>query len=204
MSTYQETIIDLLRHGEPVGGRRLRGSQDDPLSEAGWAQMTAAVGEHRPWQRIISSPLKRCAEFASRLADRIELPYEEIAGFQEIGFGKWEGMSPEEIMEAFPGELEAYWRNPTQLVPPEGEPLDAFMRRIDDHWASLLSDYPGQHLLLVCHGGVIRAILNQILEMPVSALWRIEVPFANVSRIRITHFDDYPSTANLVFHQPRL
>jgi len=30
------TTIDLLRHGEPVGGRMLRGSTDHPLSETGW------------------------------------------------------------------------------------------------------------------------------------------------------------------------
>ena len=43
MSSYKETIIDLLRHGEPVGGRLLRGSQDDPLTEEGWSQMRASV-----------------------------------------------------------------------------------------------------------------------------------------------------------------
>ena len=41
MST--ETIIDLIRHGEPVGGQRLRGAQDDPLSALGWQQMRESV-----------------------------------------------------------------------------------------------------------------------------------------------------------------
>ncbi len=209
MSTYRETIIDLLRHGEPVGGKLLRGSQDDPLTEEGWAQMNASVGDHRPWQQIISSPLRRCAEFSAQLADEdgssnTKIPYTEIAGFQEIAFGCWEGMSPEEVMAKYPGQLEDYWRDPTKFSPPDGETLDAFIQRISDHWLSLLSAYQGQHVLLVCHGGVIRAILNQILEMRLGALWRIEVPYANVSRIRVTHFDDYPSTANLVFHKPRL
>ncbi|WP_250656381.1 histidine phosphatase family protein [Alkalimarinus coralli] len=204
MSSYKETIIDLLRHGEPVGGRLLRGSQDDPLTEEGWNQMRASVGDHRPWQQIISSPLRRCSEFARQLADNRNTPYKEVAGFQEIGFGCWEGMSPEQIMAAYPGELEAYWRDPTQFSPPEGETLDAFMQRIADHWRGMLTDHQGQHVLLVCHGGVIRAIINQILEMPLNALWRVEVPYANISRIRITHFDDFPATSNLVFHQPRL
>lgn len=204
MSEYQETIIDLLRHGEPVGGRRLRGSQDDPLSDEGWEQMRAAVGDNRPWQKIFSSPLKRCSAFAQELVGVNSTPYEEIPGFQEIRFGRWEGMSPEEIMDAFPGELEGYWRDPTTFSPPEGETLEGFVERVDNHWENLLAAHRGQHILLVCHGGVIRAILNQILEMPLRALWRIEVPYANVSRIRVTHFNDYPATSNLVFHQPRL
>lgn len=204
MSTYKETIIDLLRHGEPVGGRLLRGSQDDPLTEDGWSQMQASVGDHSPWQQIVSSPLRRCSEFASQLAENRKVLYKEVSGFQEIGFGRWEGMSPEQIMEAYPGELEAYWRDPTQFSPPEGETLDGFIARVANHWASLLNEHQGQHVLLVCHGGVIRAIINQILEMPLNALWRVEVPYANISRIRVTHFDDFPATSNLVFHQPRL
>lgn len=204
MSTYKETIIDLLRHGEPVGGRLLRGSQDDPLTQDGWRQMQASVGDHSPWQQIISSPLKRCAEFASQLSENRGLPLKTVAGFQEIGFGQWEGMSPEQIMVAHPGELEAYWRDPTQFSPPDGETLDAFISRVEQHWLGLLNDYQGQHVLLVCHGGVIRAVINKILEMPLNALWRVEVPYANISRIRVTHFDDYPATSNLVFHQPRL
>jgi len=55
------TTLDLMRHGEPVGGRRYRGQIDDPLSEKGWAQMQAAVGEKVPWTRVVSSPLLRVA-----------------------------------------------------------------------------------------------------------------------------------------------
>jgi len=33
---HTTTTIDLLRHGEPVGGKRYRGQIDDPLSEKGW------------------------------------------------------------------------------------------------------------------------------------------------------------------------
>ena len=39
------TTFDLLRHGEPVGGRMLRGRTDHPLSERGWQQVTEAVTE---------------------------------------------------------------------------------------------------------------------------------------------------------------
>ena len=62
-----KTIIDLMRHGEPVGGRRYRGQTDDPLSEKGWQQMWDAAGEFRGWQHIVTSPLQRCAAFADAL-----------------------------------------------------------------------------------------------------------------------------------------
>ena len=45
------TLIDMIRHGEPVGGRRYRGQIDDPLSEKGWRQMWAAVAAWvKNWQ----------------------------------------------------------------------------------------------------------------------------------------------------------
>ena len=44
------TTLDLMRHGEPVGGRRYRGRTDDPLSEKGWNQMWTAVGDYRGWR----------------------------------------------------------------------------------------------------------------------------------------------------------
>ena len=62
------TTIDLIRHGEPVGGSKYRGQTDDPLSEKGWEQMRAAVGDHRPWEAILTSPLARCRAFAEKLA----------------------------------------------------------------------------------------------------------------------------------------
>ena len=77
-------VIDLIRHGEPEGGRRYRGATDDPLTAAGWRQMEAAVAG-LSWQRIYSSPLVRCADFARHLIfcgagqrNLIELEYVRI------------------------------------------------------------------------------------------------------------------------------
>ena len=67
------TVIDLLRHGEPVGGRRYRGQQDDPLSDTGWAQMRTSCAE-QSWDAVVSSPLQRCARFAEELVAGAETP----------------------------------------------------------------------------------------------------------------------------------
>ena len=68
----KNTIIDFIRHGEPVGGRAYRGHNiDDPLSEKGWQQMRTAVADHCPWSQLISSPLLRCKDFANELAENM-------------------------------------------------------------------------------------------------------------------------------------
>ena len=70
----EETRIDLLRHGEPVGGRRYRGQVDDALSETGWTQMWNAVAEDPGWQQIESSHQQRCRDFAASMAESMVLP----------------------------------------------------------------------------------------------------------------------------------
>ncbi|MGJ7460498.1 phosphoglycerate mutase family protein [Halomonas sp. MA07-2] len=52
------TTLDLLRHGEPVGGRMLRGTTDHPLSELGWQQMQSAFDARvgAAWQELLAEP----------------------------------------------------------------------------------------------------------------------------------------------------
>ncbi len=176
------TTIDLLRHGEPQGGRKYRGSLDDPLSEQGWVQMNATLGEHCPWQTIISSPLVRCSAFAQQLAQRHGLPLEIEKGLQEIHFGAWEGLRPNEID---PTALTQFWNDPLNHTPPEAETLRDFAHRVEVAWNTVLRNYSGQQLLIVAHGGTIRALLSHVLGMPLTHTWRLDVPYAAISRVCI-------------------
>jgi alpha-ribazole phosphatase len=193
------TTIDLLRHGEPQGGVRYRGALDDPLSERGWAQMRAAVGQHCPWQTIVSSPLQRCAAFARSLAEQHALPLEIEPGLHEMRFGAWEGRTPTEIMATTPAALERFWRDPLTYPPPEGESLPDCKSRVVAAWQALLARHVGNHVLVVGHGGMIRLVLCHILEIPLQRLWRLEVPYATLSRIRI-HGVSPTAEPLLVFH----
>ena len=76
--------LDLLRHGETELGGGLRGSLDDALTEKGWAQMRAAVIEQGPWDRLVSSPLQRCARFAEELGAQLGLPVQLDKDLQEL------------------------------------------------------------------------------------------------------------------------
>ena len=84
--------VDLLRHGETELGGGLRGSIDDALTDLGWAQMRAAVVGQGPWDRLVSSPLKRCARFAEELGAQLGVPVQLDKDLQELHFGAWEGL----------------------------------------------------------------------------------------------------------------
>ncbi len=191
------TIIDLIRHGEPQGGRMYRGQQDDPLSELGWRQMREATEGCCGWQRIVSSPLQRCAKFAAELANTRALPLQVDERFREISFGVWEGRTPAELEAEDPQRMAAFWDDPVVHWPAGGEPFDRFQARIARALDDLLDTHAGEHLLLVAHGGVIRAILFHVLGVPPRNFFRIQVPYATISRLRA---DGRGHRPHLVFH----
>jgi alpha-ribazole phosphatase len=194
------TTLDLMRHGEPVGGRRYRGQIDDPLSEKGWAQMQAAVGESVPWTHIVSSPLLRCRAFAESLADRHGLPLALDDRLKEVGFGEWEGKSAAEIEQAAPGTLARFKTDPVNARPAGAEALVDFHARVAAGLEALLIQNAGQHVLLVGHAGVMRMALAWALHIPLEHAYRIEVATASLTRLR---FDN--GRASLIFHgSPRI
>lgn len=199
MSLKLVTTLDLMRHGEPVGGRKYRGQLDDPLSEKGWAQMRQAVGEHCPWQAIVSSPLLRCADFARELAARHALPLEMDARLVELGFGAWEGCTAGELTEEDPEALARFRRDPIEYAPPGAEPLIGFRDRILEAWNDLLECHPGEQVLVIAHAGVIRMMVAHALDIPLQHIFRLQVPSAGITRLRVESDGDdlFPQ---LLFH----
>jgi len=183
---YHTLTIDLLRHGEPVGGRKYRGAIDDPLSERGWAQMKAVAAHEQAWQAIITSPLRRCQEFAQWLASQRALPLSVEANFHEIRMGGWEGKTHAEIEAENPGILDRHALNPQANHPPDAEPLAQFVQRVGAAWEDLLSNPPASNLLVVCHAGVIRASLCYHLHVPLSAMYQIRPGNACLARFSVT------------------
>ena len=191
------TTVDLLRHGEPVGGRKFRGAVNDPLSELGWSQMRAAAGDRCPWRAVISSPLSRCADFARELAHRYDLPLALEPGLMELSFGTWDGIAVAEIETRHAEALGHFWRDPVHYPAPGGEALADFQSRISETWIALLHRYAGQHVLAVTHGGVIRMILCQVLDIPLVRFWRLHVPYAGLSRVKVPA---HPAEPQILFH----
>ena len=197
------TTVDLIRHGEPVGGRKYRGQIDDPLSDKGWRQMRDAVGEHSPWQHIVSSPLKRCQAFALELARSRNLPLSFDERFKEVKFGVWEGKTAEQLHAEDPDMIARFKQDPIQQRPAGAEPLDEFFTRVRGAWFDLIAAHAGKHVLLVCHAGVIRMVLANALNLPLAATYRIDVPSAGLTRLKVQGIDE-DAPHQLLFHHGAL
>jgi alpha-ribazole phosphatase/probable phosphoglycerate mutase len=200
--TEQTTIIDIIRHGEPVGGSKYRGQIDDPLSEKGWRQMRTAVAGRSEWQQIVSSDLCRCADFARETGERLGVAVELEPGFREVGFGSWEGKSAKELLAEDPEGTAAFWSDPINNTPPGAEPLLAFQQRITETWKAMVGRHAGKHLLLVGHAGMMRILLLHTLELPLEAFYRFDPRNASMVRIRIDSGRHGEAWHQLVFPGP--
>ncbi|MCX4216898.1 MULTISPECIES: alpha-ribazole phosphatase family protein [unclassified Pseudomonas] len=167
--------LDLLRHGETELGGGLRGSLDDALTEKGWAQMREAVIGKGPWDRLVSSPLQRCARFAEELSAQRDLPVSLDKNLQELHFGAWEGQSAAALMETDAEALGLFWADPYGFTPPQGEPVSDFSARVLAAVMRLHAAHAGERVLLVSHGGVIRLLLARARGLPREQLLNVEV-----------------------------
>ena len=181
-------ILDLLRHGEPLGGQRYRGHGcDDPLNQRGWQQMRHSMNLELPvppYDQVWTSPLKRCQDFAQHYAQHHALPITILPDWREIGFGAWEGLTERQVRTLRPAEYTAFREDPVHCRPPGAESISVFRERVEQTLLQIWQ--PGHTILAVVHTGVVRAILGWILDMPDHSLGQIRVAFASLSRVQYT------------------
>lgn len=181
--------LDMLRHGETVSGGGFRGRLDDALTEAGWQQMRSAIANAGRWDRIISSPLCRCAAFATECAEQCKLPLEFEPDLRELDFGDWEGRTAAELMIDQSDALGRFWNDPYGFTPPGGERLVDFEARVLTAIERLTDRFAGERILLVTHAGVMRLLLAEARGLPRGQLLQVEVGHGQVFGLR-TGFAD--------------
>jgi broad specificity phosphatase PhoE len=162
----------LLRHGQSTwnAGGRWQGWADPSLSGAGREQAEAAAallagaGETFPGG-VVSSDLARARETADILAGAMSLGEVRLdPALRERDVGAWSGLTTAEIEDRWPGWLDA-WRRGELPSPPDGEVDEHFVSRtlaaVDRHAGGATGD-----LLLVVHGGLIRAVERALAADP--------------------------------------
>ncbi|GAB3334913.1 histidine phosphatase family protein [Marilutibacter aestuarii] len=173
--------IDLLRHGD-TGHASFRGQLDDPLTGLGWRQLRAAVIDGE-WDVVVSSPLRRCADFARVHAAAHDLPLQLDPRLAEYRFGDWEGV-PMQVLADTQGEaLGRFWADPVRFPPPGAESIDAFARRLAGALDAIAADHAGQRVLVPTHGGAIRLLRCLAEGRPLCAMSDYEVGHASLHRL---------------------
>ncbi len=184
------TDIYLVRHGMPVLENALLGSTDSPLSEQGWLQMRQSTRALPVVDKLVSSPLSRCAAFAQEYADSCNLSLSISEQWRECHFGDWDGKTYQRLHQQNPQAVSNFFRDPDNNPPPGGETLSEFSCRIEMAIKQLLEKYQGKKLAVITHAGVIRTLVAWCLNMDYSKgtqFHRFAVDYASVTRLTIYH-----------------
>jgi broad specificity phosphatase PhoE len=149
------TELYLVRHGETEwnAARRIQGRTDIPLNDTGreQARQAAELLARRRWQGVYTSPLGRAHETARIIAERLGLDgVTDIDALVERDYGEAEGMGFDEIEALYPEGVRA----------PGLETRDEVAARVVPALLQLAERHPGERLVIVSHGGAIRAVLQ--------------------------------------------
>jgi probable phosphoglycerate mutase len=170
----------LVRHGQSEwnAARRLQGQADITLSDIGRDQarrLAPVIAAIAP-ERAITSDLARAAETAALIGGAIANP-----ALREVAVGDWTGAEIADLIDRQPDDYHG-WRAGS-YAPPGGELWPDFRARvaavIDAEAAN-----PCANLLVVCHGGVIRALIEHLLGLAPRHI--IPVGPASLTAIRLT------------------
>ena len=164
------TTFLIVRHGQSTWNaeHRWQGLADPPLSELGREQARALAAELRdvPLDAVYASDLQRASETAEAVARAKGLTVVTNPTLREIDVGEWSGLTTDEIKARFPAGWERLsaggdgWEH--------GETHAAMSERIVSAVTGIAGAHPGEQILCVLHGGVIRALLARAAGMPLS------------------------------------
>lgn len=181
-----------IRHGQTdwnVAGR-MQGCTDIELNETGLAQAEAAaqtIGGHGI-SLIISSPLSRARKTAEILNRVLNCPIIVDDALRERGFGIYEGMLISEIRGMVKMDPE-YFDKPGSPDSRSVEPMEALRKRVGRLLDDIRVRYPDETVLLVTHGGTMRAISSYFRGDKASA-----EAVAGNCQLTEFDFDDIPQT----------
>lgn len=172
------TRLYLLRHGQVADGHThlYHGNNDVALSPQGVQQLERAAAQLQEVELagVYASDLTRARVGAEIISRGRDLSPRILPEFREVHFGLWEGLSFGEIMEQFPTDLEARFKDLTNFRIPGGESLTDVRNRTLPALKNLVAEHYEQAFLLVAHAGVNRVILSEAMGLPLQHLFRLD------------------------------
>ena len=172
----------LARHGETEWNRtgRMQGHLGVPLNAEGRRQATRLAGRLRnvEFSAIYSSDLARAAETARIIAAGRDLAIRDEADLREFSYGEWEGLTLEEVETRYPGALAERIEAGGNLgfTAPGGESAIDAIRRVRRFSARASASLAaGENILVVAHGGTLRALVVCLLDLADTDFWKFHV-----------------------------
>ncbi len=207
------TRIILVRHGQSTynAQKRYQGSCDDSvLTDVGWdgALKTGAALQNEPISAIYTSPLQRAQQTAQGIlqACQSSASFHTRPFLREIDLPGWEGLPFKYVQEHFAADYQCWRESPHQFqMQAETEEISAggtsvVMRvktqtfpvlelydRARRFWEEILLRHAGETVLIVSHGGTIRALLHTALGVDASGFHGLQQSNCGISIVEFSH-----------------
>jgi probable phosphoglycerate mutase len=186
----------LIRHGETAWNRELRfqGQLDVPLNDMGLLQaqrlkirMTQALSawqtQGRVPSRLISSDLLRAQQTAQPVAEVLGQTCVLHAGLREQCFGVFEGLRSPDIRVQYPDAWQRWLAFDADEAVEGAESTRAFHARVMAALQELVDQYPGEHVVVVTHGGVLDMVWRQAQALSLSGPRVCDIPNAGLNQV---------------------
>lgn len=166
MVNKNTTTFYIVRHGQTEANvnNLVQGHLESPLSSSGKKQIKKLARQLKniPFDYIFSSDLKRAKQTADILAETIKLPINTTTQLRERFYGKFEGMKNNEFLNLYKnwGKLsdDERWNHRLENEETQQEIYKRFINFLNIK----TSEFKGKNILIVCHGGIIRALLLKL------------------------------------------
>lgn len=177
----------IVRHGQTDWNkeRRYLGHMDLALNNQGRAEALrlAQYVAHIPFSRCYASDLLRTEQTARAILQERALELEPA--LREMSFGKWEGLTYEEVCDQYPDEASAWREMPDTSSPVGGESLADLRLRLSSWLDAFLHSDPQGNILIVTHGGSARVLLCMLLGLPAERHWQFNLSTGGLAIVEV-------------------
>jgi alpha-ribazole phosphatase len=126
---------------------------------------------------VFCSPLQRCVKLAEALKLSNVMQDDRL---KELHFGDWEMQAWDDIPRDY---FDEWAQNYAHMPPPNGETFNQLQTRGIAFINEILCQHHKQHVLIVTHGGMIRALLAYVLSMELKSLFRFNIDYGSLTQL---------------------
>lgn len=182
-------ILYLIRHGQTDANIEgiYQGNMDVELNDKGKEQAKRLAWRLRnfPFDALFVSHLKRALDTANTILEYHDLTPKIKKDLEEISMGEWQGKTREEVKKtyaAFIKDRESKKDFYTRPIP-GGESYVAFQKRAVGVFEDILKETEGKHVAVVCHGGIIKAVIGHLLSLDITRHRDFEIYNTSITTI---------------------
>ena len=184
--------LHFLRHGQTALSKAnmfCGSGTDAPLTPEG-EEMSRAFAEfykNDRWEAIYFSPLTRTRVTAEIIANSQKIEPRMSDGLTEIGYGKWEGKTVEEVDRLYHDEHISWMADPAWYPPTDGESAISVAARMIGVITQIRDEYDNGKVLIVSHKAAIRIALCSLIGIDVGRFrYRLACPVGSVSVVQFS------------------